>query len=212
MALLYEEKVTENKEAFINKVNYVASQLDNIPASWLMVVMNFESKINSKAVNPVSGATGLIQFMPSTAIALGTTTTELYNMSNVQQLDYVLKYYQPYKSKIVSVQDLYLATLFPKALMKPDSYVLQDPPRISADTIARQNPVFDTTGKGYITVGDVRDKIIKSVPNAFVSTIAASADSVQKFVKRNWFGVGVTLTLTAGLIVYLVKNKKNIIS
>ena len=51
--------------------------------------MVFESRLNPQAVNPISGATGLIQFMPSTARG-GTTTAVLKRMSNVQQLDYVL--------------------------------------------------------------------------------------------------------------------------
>jgi hypothetical protein len=38
-----------------------------------------------------SGAVGLIQFMPSTAKGLGTSTEALKKMSAVQQLDFVKK-------------------------------------------------------------------------------------------------------------------------
>ena len=40
-----------------------------------------------------SGATGLIQFLPSVASELGTTTTALQAMSAVDQMDYVEKYF-----------------------------------------------------------------------------------------------------------------------
>ena len=89
------EYVKENREEFTEKVASICSQL-NIKPDWLMFVMWFESKLNPQAVNPISGATGLIQFMPSTARGLGTTTDVLRHMKNVKQLDYVLAYVRPY--------------------------------------------------------------------------------------------------------------------
>ena len=51
-----------------------------------------ESGGNPQAVNKHGGATGLIQFMPKTALALGTTTEALRGMTAEQQLPYVEKY------------------------------------------------------------------------------------------------------------------------
>ncbi|MGC8160121.1 transglycosylase SLT domain-containing protein, partial [Salmonella enterica] len=73
----------ENKVEFTDKVKTISTEL-GINHNWLMFVMWFESKLNPQAVNPISGATGLIQFMPSTARSLGTTTDVLRRMSNVQ--------------------------------------------------------------------------------------------------------------------------------
>jgi hypothetical protein len=48
-----------------------------------------------KATNPQSFATGLIQFMPkTTAPNLGTSREKLLAMSDVEQLDYVDKYFR----------------------------------------------------------------------------------------------------------------------
>jgi hypothetical protein len=58
-------------------------------------------------------ATGIIQFMPRTAKGLNTTTQALYKMTNVQQLDYVYKYFLPAKGKLKSFEDLYLYTFYP---------------------------------------------------------------------------------------------------
>ena len=78
-------------------------------ASWLMSCMAFESgETFSPSVRNAagSGATGLIQFMPSTAKDLGTSTTELADMSAVDQLDYVQKYFRPYASRIGTLSDM----------------------------------------------------------------------------------------------------------
>jgi soluble lytic murein transglycosylase-like protein len=92
--MLYEEKVTTNKDAFIAKVITISQRL-GIEPEWLMQVFVNESGINHQAVNSVSGATGLIQFMPNTATALGTSVAALKAMTNVQQLDWVYKYLSP---------------------------------------------------------------------------------------------------------------------
>lgn len=56
-------------------------------SSALEKVIRSESGGNAQAVNGRSGATGLIQFMPSTARMLGTTTESIRNMSAEKQLE-----------------------------------------------------------------------------------------------------------------------------
>lgn len=55
-------------------------------------VMQGESNFNSTALNSDSGATGLFQFIPSTAEFLGYTTGDIQNMSPTQQLEVYDKY------------------------------------------------------------------------------------------------------------------------
>lgn len=78
-------------DRFYSKVINISKRLKCDPNA-LMAVMKSESGLNSKAKNPNSSATGLIQFMDSTAKGLGTTTAELKRMSPEKQLDYVEKY------------------------------------------------------------------------------------------------------------------------
>ncbi len=83
---------TDKKDsAFLQKTKQIAKRL-NCDYKDLLALMNSESGLNSKAVNSSSGATGLIQFIPSTAKDLGTTTEKLKNMTPTEQLDYVEKY------------------------------------------------------------------------------------------------------------------------
>ena len=60
-------------------------------------------------------ATGLIQFMPKTAKNLGTSTQQLFKMSNVQQLDYVYKYFlsakADYKTNFEHLRQLHYSYL-----------------------------------------------------------------------------------------------------
>ena len=109
----FENKVTSNKEAFLQKVRLICAKL-GIEPDWLMFVMNSESGLNPAAYNPNGGASGLIQFMPDTAKGLGTTTEALRKMSNVAQLDYVYKYFYPYRGKMSSLYDLYLLSRRPR--------------------------------------------------------------------------------------------------
>lgn len=160
--MVYENLITENRIQFLAKLAEISAKLKVVP-DWLMVVFKIESGVNHRAINPVSGATGLIQFMPSTAAGLGTSTLALRNMSNVQQLDFVYRYFAPYAGRITSIQDLYTVTFFPRALGQPDSYVLRTD-TIGAGTIAAQNRAYDLNRDNQITAGELRAAIAARIP------------------------------------------------
>lgn len=69
----------------------MAKRLNFNPEDLKAVIMH-ESGAKPSAVNKKSGATGVIQFMPSTAKELGTSTKDLKQMSMEEQLPYVEKY------------------------------------------------------------------------------------------------------------------------
>ena len=159
--MLFENKVNNNFKA---KVQEVSNKL-GINPDWLMAVMMMESNINPQAVNLVSGATGLIQFMPATAIGLGTTTAALKSMTGVQQLDYVYKYFYPYRSKLYSLYDLYMVTFFPLFVGETNPEKVIQGGGLSAGIIAKQNPTMDINKDGQVTVGEFQqyiDKRLKS--------------------------------------------------
>lgn len=94
--------------------------------SWLMACMAFETgrAFRSDTRNPWSSATGLIQFMAATARGLGTSTRKLAAMDEVAQLDYVRRYFEPYAERIRSLEDMYMAILWPRGIAKPLEYIL----------------------------------------------------------------------------------------
>lgn len=146
--MLFENLVTENRQSFIDKVDEIAKKL-SVDPNWLMAVMAFESRINPKAKNKNSTAVGLIQFVESTAESLGTSTAALLKMNNLQQLDYVYKYFKRYEKDLRSFGDCYLAVFWPGALNQPDSY------KIGGSKVANSNAIFDLDKNGQITKGEV---------------------------------------------------------
>lgn len=146
--LVWGAKVSQEFRA---KVREIAKR-QNIEANWLMAVMAFETgnSFLPYEKNPTSGATGLIQFLPSTAKSLGTTTTRLARMTAVEQLDWVEKYFAQYQGRIHNLGDTYMAVFAPVGLGKPDSFTLYTSPSAAYN----QNAGLDKQRKGYITRGD----------------------------------------------------------
>jgi peptidoglycan hydrolase-like protein with peptidoglycan-binding domain len=145
---------------FNAKLKKVADAL-GIDPSALIAVMKHESRMNPAAVNPHSGATGLIQFMPKTAQSLGTTTDALRSMSAIDQLDYVYKYYKSVGVRPgMDAGDLYVATFMPAALGRDDSHVLgQRGAEGFSGKVYAQNTVLDRNRDGTITVGDIKNSV-----------------------------------------------------
>jgi len=152
---------------FSTKLKEVAKKLG---VKWhdLWKVIRFESKGGKPdAENPKTGATGLIQFMPTTAIGLGTTVGDLKTMSAVNQLDYVLKFYKSMGLKAGSdATAMYLKTIAPAYAYKDDEFVLGKKGAVkeflqgmggSMDKFYHQNNVFQNKSTGTITVGDIKN-------------------------------------------------------
>ena len=175
--LIFNEKLpTSNRNAIVNKINSISTYL-GIDPNWLMAVINFETAgtFSPSIQNKYTNATGLIQFMPSTAIDLGTTVEALKKMSFLQQLEYVQDYYKPYRGRIKSFVDLYLATFYPIAMGKPESYVIgshKGPTTIQA--IANQNPIFDPFHTGKVTVGAIKTVILAKLPVEYAKYLVES--------------------------------------
>lgn len=133
-----------------------------IDASDLMACMAFESgeTFRPDVRNAAgSGAVGLIQFMPSTAIALGTTVDRLAEMTAEQQLDLVERYFAPRAGKLKNIGDVYMAILWPGAIGKPDDYALFDRADAQHPLRYRLNAGLDADRDGLVTRAEACAKI-----------------------------------------------------
>ena len=152
-----------NDEPFLASVEELASKYELEPEV-LLAVMDFETggSFNPAQKNAAgSSGTGLIQFMAKTAKGLGTTTEKLSNLDRLGQMKYVEKYLDQYAGKIKGgkAQDVYMAVLFPRAIDKPDSYVL-----FREGTLAyKQNKGLDKSGDGTITKAEAAAKVVSLV-------------------------------------------------
>ena len=143
-------------QEFRDKVVEIAGRLGVKPL-YLMAVMSFETggTFSARIQNPVSGATGLIQFMPFTAKALGTSVDGLLKMKPVEQLDYVEKYFRPFSGDLNTLEDTYMAVLWPSAVGKGRDAVL-----FSWDSIEyRQNSGLDVDRDGHVTAREAADLV-----------------------------------------------------
>lgn len=136
--------------ALFRRLVTLIAQEGGFDPSDLMAVIAFETgrTFSAKARNPISGATGLLQFIRSTAEGMGWTLDELSAMSDEEQLRLaVRKYLQPYYGRCRTLSDLYMAVLWPKAVGQPESFVLFS----EGSAAYLQNKGLDVDRDGKIT-------------------------------------------------------------
>jgi hypothetical protein len=162
MRLAWGAKVSS---AFRASVLSIASTLGCDPSD-LMACMCFESAGTFSAAvrNPYSNAVGLIQFLPSTAIGMGTTVDDLGRLTPEEQLRYVLMYLRPYAGRIGTLSDLYMAILRPTAIGKAEDFALITS---AEEKTYAMNKGLDLNQDGNITKAEaaaqVRDRLTRGL-------------------------------------------------
>jgi len=133
--------------AFKTKLIQIARNI-GVDPNYLISAIAFETgETFSPSIRNRNGATGLIQFTPATAIELGASTDELAAMSAEDQLNFVEKYFYPYRNMLETLEDVYMAILWPAAIGKPNSWVLFSSPSPQYD----RNSGLDTDKDGNVT-------------------------------------------------------------
>lgn len=187
----------ENLEPRFLRETVRAARRLNANPSWLLAVMGFETggtfdpSIRAKG----SSAVGLIQFLASTARALGTSSAKLRRMDRVTQLRFVEAYYARYGPRNLKDRrpvDTYLVTFTPAFVGKPaDTVMFQNP---SAQYVA--NVSFDREKKGYFTVGDVQKVFETGLARAGKKPpIEVEVPSLAEVSATTLLGLGSTLGL-----------------
>ena len=157
---------------FNNKLQQIADQL-GINFNDLYKIIQTESNFNPAAEDPNHVSVGLIGFTEPTARGLGTSKAEIKNMSALDQLDLVYRFYK--KAGVRPGMDrgtIYMLTFMPAFAYSPDNIVLGQKgggmlmlpngksSGLSLDSVWRQNPLFGKSqGKDSFTVGDVKNTI-----------------------------------------------------
>jgi len=156
-------------QRFRDRVVEICRELGAVPDQ-LMACMAFESNLtfSPRIRNAAgSGAVGLIQFMPDTAHALGTSTEELLMMTAEDQLEWVRKYFLHSKGKLKTLSDLYMAILWPAGVGKPESYVLFDQADPKHPKRYLQNKGLDFNKDGKITKAEASAKVTETMRLGF---------------------------------------------
>lgn len=154
--------------------DYLAAAIGNIESGW-----------KPDAQNAGTRATGLIQFMPETAKSFGTSVESLITMTATEQIPFVKKQFQNYKS--LAPVDIYPAIFMPSTVAKPDGKVVgastlesavaagfsaevppgkKRSPAQYAVAVYQGNKGLDVNKDGLITAGDLRQKLRNAVEGA----------------------------------------------
>lgn len=183
------------KDAEIARVKQMVANLrwPAMAIQWVMGCMAFETgRSFSPAQTNGIGATGLIQFIPTTAIVYFNTAAQIQAMSAEQkkaagkeacarlgrmtvleQLEYVEKYFTPYAGKVKNLGDLYSSILWPAGVGKPDDFVLWS--KDKSPTTYSQNAGLDINADGTITRAEICHKVTNLLVEGFIG------DNVRNF-------------------------------
>ena len=151
-------------EGFYNKVVEISKRIGCDPND-LMGLMYSESGLDSRKSNSI-GATGLIQFLPSTAKSLGTTCAALKAMSPEQQLVYVEKFIRMNKRQagIRGEQRIGRGTLYALVFLpaRANNNVLTQ----RGENYYDKNTPLDVDNNGSITKSDLNARICSKIREA----------------------------------------------
>lgn len=161
------------EEAFFYDLKIIAEGLEADPIHMLSVMYS-ESGCNPKAHNdnPKNldpekrwNASGLIQFMPATLKHLGYrgTHTDFRKLSATEQLQWVKKYYAPFKGQLKSIAALYVATFLPALTSKAsDPKFVLTAKNGPLGFAYSPNAAFDTNKDYAITVQELEDAVSRN--------------------------------------------------
>jgi hypothetical protein len=206
-------------KADVNKLGQISDKY-GFPVEWLANLINWESggTFNPAIQNPTTKATGLIQFMPSTASndPYRTSVDSLKTLNFSQQLDYVDMYLGKNLKKVFGEDgkvkdtfnqtDLFMTIFYPVSVGKP--------------TFTFPQYVQNANG-GISTPIEYTQKALRNPPFPLQNYPSSLSDFLKKYgsnsggfvdSNRKWWVVP-TIVVTFGvittMIVYLYKKRKN---
>lgn len=109
---------------FETAIRSVARQLGTDPR-FILAVMRKESNFDSRIQNGY-GYTGLIQFGPEARQELGISNEQLLATSPAGQVELARRYWWPYRGKLSTLADLYMATFLPSRLGQQSSIIARE--------------------------------------------------------------------------------------
>jgi hypothetical protein len=135
-------------EGFSTKLAEMKGKYPGLTEGEIFRVIKGESAFNLRAKNP-SGATGLFQFIPSTAKELGVTTDQIAQMSAGEQLALYDKYLEKWG---------YDGSISLGAMQAAPAFAKRDPNTVvykKGSAAWRQNPGWRTSEGGDITLASI---------------------------------------------------------
>lgn len=169
----------------------------------IAAVISEESAFNPAAKNPHSSASGLIQFIDSTATSLGTTTAQIRTMSAEEQLPLIERFFQmSLNGKIpVRIEDYFLSVLGkPNLIGAPDD----TPVFVRGSGGYAGNPQLDLNNDGVVTVGDTRAYMQRVIDKAKGTIGSYPSICYENVTTPKWKASGALATAALGAVMAAV--------
>lgn len=127
--LPYTGYIKDNRNKFLKKLIRISKDL-NIKPEWLLHTIFHESRFDPKCKDNISGAVGLLAFMPETLkkyindeTGKSYTPNEVLEMSNIDQLDLIKTFYKSWFDEMnlkedISPGDFASITFYPETIRK----------------------------------------------------------------------------------------------
>ena len=182
------ERLLNQHPEFLPELQQVAARLETRP-EWLLNVIASESSFIPSARNrlPRQTASGLLQIIEGTAAGLGTTTAAIRRMNAVEQLRLIEKYFTPFRGKLNSLGDVYLAVFRGFIIAGGPETVVA--PLNSSRKERRAyylNRGLDVDGNGRITKGELATTAFSVGRFGDIQLVAADAPSNSLASARNY--------------------------
>lgn len=200
----------------LKKLGQVADKY-GIPFEWLANLINHETAGTwNPAIQNSIGATGLIQFIPSTALGYGVNVNQLAQMSFLQQLDYVDAYLARNLKRVLDENGK-----VPKTFNQTDLFMTIFYPVAVGDSSKVFPQYVQDANSGIRTPQDYTFRALRNppfplenYPSSFKEYLERYGDTTGSLLNpnRKWWVVP-TIVVTFGvittMIVYLYKKRKN---
>ena len=151
------ERLLSQHPEFLPELRDVAARIETRP-EWLLNVIASESSFIPSVRNrlPRQTASGLLQIIEDTAAGLGTTTAAIRRMNAVEQLRLIEKFFTPFRGKLNSLGDVYLAVFRGVVVAGgPDTVVAPLDGSRKERRIYYLNRGLDVNRNGRITKGEL---------------------------------------------------------
>ncbi len=196
----------------VKKISSVANKY-GFPPEWLANLINYESAGTfNPAIQNSIGATGLIQFLKSTASGscLNTTTDDLKRLSFSEQMDYVDKYLKCNFESVGASRGVYDKTKgkVTKKMTQTDLFMFIFYPASVGNTQYAFPPAVINANSGTATPAEYAMKALRAstapfrdIPGNIMSTAAAIKRNPGKAIAATIGLVGITLG-----IIFLIRR------
>lgn len=161
-------KHSGNANVFFPQLVLIANRL-GIKPEWIADVIYIESGYNPKAYNKNGGASGLIQWVPTTALGYGITTEKIRSLSNLQQIPYIERYLKDQIKSAGMPKDwfeTYLLVFHPYWVGKPETTPIKGNNMPKAGLSYTGNYYIDLNKDGFLTKGEFRKWANSKLPKS----------------------------------------------